>query len=384
MNRSAAKRSRIAIDAQVLRPAMSGVERSIHSLLPELAQAADNHDVIVFYPRCLPPPTKSSERFNYARPLIPNAPRPLRILWQQMALPLQLRLRGIDMLHAPAYTAPLLTRVPTVLTIYDTIALSHPELCKWTNALHYRLFMPRAARRAARVIVPSEATKRDVVRLLGVSEERIRVIPLGVSGHFRPIDNADELRHMRQTYGLPEDYILYLGNLEPKKNLPALLTAFAQARNHGHLTQKLAIAGQKSWHAEAIHETLHAHGLEESVIFLGPVPEAHLPALYSGASVFVFPSITEGFGLPPIEAMACGTPVITTQAGALPEVAGKAALVLPVADVDALRIAMVKITTNHFLRTRLRELGLKRAAQYSWKETARKTVAVYEEVLQER
>jgi glycosyltransferase involved in cell wall biosynthesis len=362
---------------------MSGVERAVRSVLPELARQGDRRNITVVYPRCLPRPSGASERFRYVAPLTPNRPRLLRILWQQAALPWRLRRAGADLLHAPAYTAPLCTPTPTVLTIYDAIALRFPRLCKTSNVLHYRLVMPRAARRAARIIVPSACTRRDVVRLLRVPEAKVRVIPLGVGEAFRPVTAPHVLEALRRRYGLPERFILFLGNLEPKKNLPRLLTAFAEARGRGRLTHRLVLAGQKAWHTRAIRRALRTHRLHRMAMLLGAIPEEDLPALYSAASMLVFPSLYEGFGLPPLEAMACGTPVIASTAGALPEVVGEAALLLRPSDVAGLRTAMIKVAHNAFLRRRLGELGRARAAKYTWAETARRTLDVYDDVLAE-
>ena len=387
MNPAAAARQRlprVAIDAQILRPAMSGVERAVHSLLKALHETAPEFEFLIYYPRGLGRPSeKDAPNVRYRHPLIPNTFRPLRICWDQAILPLRLRRDHIDLLHAPAYVGPLLSHVPSVLTIYDMIALKFPHLCKRTNVLHYRLIMPPSARRAARIIVPSECTKRDVIALLRVPEEKLRVVPLGVSPAFRPVDDPARLAAMRRRYGLPERYILYLGNLEPKKNLPHLLRAFAEARRSGHITHRLVLAGQKAWRTDELHRTLRKKRLQQSVMLLGGIPEEDLPALYSGASCFVFPSLYEGFGLPPLEAMACGTPVITTRAGALPEVVGNAALTLSSGDTRELRIAVEKVAANQFLRNRLRAYGLERAKQFTWERTAQETVKVYKEVLNE-
>jgi len=380
--RTAPGRPRIGIDAAVLRPPMSGVERAVQSLVGALGRATRDFEFIIYYPRSLPkPPDTTPPDFRYRHPLLPNRFRFLRILWEQTMLPFALRRDRVDLLHAPAYVAPRFSATPLVLTIYDAIALRFPNLCKRVNALHYRLLMPSAARRALRVIVPSECTRRDVVSLLGVPEERIRVVPLGVSAHFRPIEDAAEIAAVRRRYGLPELYVLYVGNLEPKKNLPHLIRALAASRRTGRLTHRLVIAGRKAWHTAELRRTIRTYRLHDAVVFPGEIRESDLPALYSGASLFVFPSLYEGFGLPPLEAMACGTPVVATRAGALPEVLGNAALLLSSGDVRQLRIAMEKVMNNRFLRNSLRARGIERAKRFTWENTARKTLDVYAEIL---
>jgi len=376
---------RIAIDALIMRPPMSGVERAVHSLACALPHVAPDCDFVVYYPRCLPRPEQVRTRnVAFQRPFWPNSPRILRILWQQALLPRRLRRDRIDLLHAPAYTAPLLARPPYVLTVYDVIALKFPQSCKRANVWHYRAVLPRSVRRAARLIVPSRCTADDLHELLGVPKEKIRVIPLGVSGAFRRVDDPLRLAEFRRRWGLPDRYVLYLGNLEPKKNLHRLLEAFAQGRHSGRITHRLVLAGAKAWHTAAWRRALRDQRLGDAVTILRRLPDKELPLLYSGASVFVFPSLYEGFGLPPLEAMACGVPVITSSGGALPEVVGDAALVLPECDPRQLRIAIEKVLANSFLRERLRTRGLARARRFTWERTAQATAEVYREVLRER
>jgi len=382
---ASSRRFRIAIDAQILRPRMSGVERSVACLVEALHGVAECYDFVVYCPRTAPRPSPARrDGFRLKRPLMPNAPRALRILWQQTVLPMRLITDRVDLLHAAAYTAPLLTPRPYVLTVYDLIALKFPQYCKPSNVMHYRLSLPRSVRRAARIIAPSECTRRDLIRLLHAPEDRIRVVPLGVGPQFHPMEDRARLHDFRKRYDLPERYILYVGNLEPKKNVPQLLEAFAAARRSGNITQRLVIAGQKAWHTGAMHEALKRHRLRDTVTLLRSVPESDLPLLYNSASLFVFPSLYEGFGLPPLEAMACGVPVVTTQSGALPEVVGDAALLLTHPSERELRVAMEKVVGNTYLQQTLRARGLERARQFTWERTARETVRVYDEVLHER
>ena len=376
--------ARIAIEAQALRPPMSGVGRAVHELIAHLPAQATDHRFTVYHPLGAPVPReRAGEHMSFRPSLLPTRLRPVRLLWQQAVLPLTLRWTRAEVLHATSYTAPLLTNVPVVLTIYDTIALQFPQWCKRLNALHFRLVMRRNAARAARIIVPSEATRADVVRDLGVPPEKIRMIPLGVSEAFRPVEDPAELRRAREELGLPTRYILFTGNLEPKKNLPALIDAFSESHLTGRYTHRLVIAGMKGWRCSDVFAAVRRNRMADIVQFLGRVPSRLLPALYSGASVFVMPSLYEGFGLPPLEAMACGAPVVTTTAGALPEVVGDAALTVPPNDTRLLRMAIEKVLTNQYLARKLGELGRQRAKKFSWNTTARKTIEVYDEVIAE-
>ena len=373
---------RIGIDAQIVRPPMSGVESSTYNLIEHLCRETPEYEYVIYHPPGVAmPPGTSGPHVRLSCPRLPTSLRPVRIFWQHAFLPVRLRRDRVNLLHAPAYTAPLAANVPVVLTIHDTLALKFPNLCKRLNSIHYGVFMPPCARRAARIIVPSECTRRDVINILNIPPGKVRVIPWGVSRTFRPVEDKEQLARVRAELGLPERYILYTGNIEPKKNLPVLIEAFATAHKSGRITHRLVIAGRKGWRHSNVFRTVRDLGIGEFVRFLGYVPHESLAALYSGASVFAFPSLYEGFGLPPLEAMACGTPVVTTTAGALPEVVGSAALTVPPESVRELRIAIEKVLANQFLSAKLRELGLKRAGIFSWKNTARRTVEVYHELL---
>ncbi len=217
--------------------------------------------------------------------------------------------------------------------------------------------------------------------MLNIPQEKLRVVPLGVSGEFHPVEDHSRLQRAREELGLPLHYILFAGNLEPKKNLPALIEAYAQMRRSGRITHHLVIAGRNAWQYADVFRTVRRLHIGEIVHFPGRVPLRLLPALYSGADLFVFPSIYEGFGLPPLEAMACGTPVVASTAGALREVLGNAALTVMPDSGRELCSAMEKVLTNQFLAGKLRDLGLKHAKNFTWTRTARMTAAVYDEVL---
>ena len=372
----------IGIDAQILRRNDAGVGRTVRALLKHLPREAPDLRFVVYHGSRFSAPHNAEETpVQYRTALLPTSSRAIRIGWQQTVLPWRLRTDHIDLLHSPAYTGPLLTKVPSVLSIYDTIALQFPELSKRLTTLHYRLFMTPSAHRAARIIVPSQATRDDVIGMFNIDGDKVQVIPLAVSEDFRPVENPEMLQNMCEELNLPSRYILFVGNLEPKKNLPALIEAYAAAHRSGRITHRLVIAGQKGWRCADVFSAVKRLRLEGIVRFLGRVPDRLLPALYSGAALTVLPSLTEGFGFPALEAMACGTPVIVSTSGALPEVTGGAALTVRPTEIRELTAAMEKVLTNTFLRERLRELGLKRAKEFSWAKTAQQTAAVYREVL---
>jgi glycosyltransferase involved in cell wall biosynthesis len=232
-----------------------------------------------------------------------------------------------------------------------------------------------SARVADAVIVPSQAVRADVVRILGLPSERVFAIPEAAGPAFRPQD-ASAIEAVRRRYGLDGPFVLSVGSLEPGKNRERLLQAFARMRARG-LEHMLVVAGQRAWRYEGDEPLAQRLGLAGSVRFLGHVPQADLPALYSAADLFAFPSLYEGFGLPALEAMACGTPVVASNVSAVPEVVGDAALQVSPLDVEALAGAMERVLRDERLRADLRERGLKRAARFSWEETARRTAEVY-------
>ena len=306
--------------------------------------------------------------------------RPLRLLWEQTVLPWRLRQLRIDVLHSPHHTTPLAPcGYRRVVTFHDLTFFLLPERYPTTRRLYFQTMTRLSARVAAAVIVPSEAVKGDVMRILGLPRERVFVIPEAAGPAFHPQD-AVAIEAVRRRYGLEGPFLLSVGSLEPGKNRERLLQAFARLRARG-LTHTLVVAGQRAWRYEGEAPLAQQLGLADSVRFLGHVPQADLPALYSAAEVFVFPSLYEGFGLPALEALACGTPVVSSNVSALPEVVGDAALQVPPLDVEALTDAMERLLRDDGLRSDLRERGLARAAQFSWEKAARQTVEVYQRVV---
>jgi glycosyltransferase involved in cell wall biosynthesis len=236
-----------------------------------------------------------------------------------------------------------------------------------------------AVHRADRVIAVSESTKRDVVRLLGVPESKVTVIYHGIEPEFRPLPPA-EVAAFRTREGLPDCYVLYVGTLEPRKNLPNLLRAYALARRKHGVTAPLVLGGGKGWGYESIFALVESLGLRADVRFPGYLPLADLPLWYNGASLFAYPSRYEGFGMPALEAMACGAPVLTTRASSLPEVVGEAGLLVGPDDIEGMADGLAAVLNGGTLGERLRADGLDRARGFDWAEAARQTVAVYREI----
>jgi glycosyltransferase involved in cell wall biosynthesis len=371
---------RVAINGMLLGNRDSGVHRCIRGLARGLDLLDVPDEFFLFTGYRYDPQGWRPERVKVRRSNVPSHLRPARIFYDQVCFPLIARLRRMDLIHGPAYIIPSYGPTPAVVTVHDLIALRYPELCKRSNVKHYELLVPRSVGRARKVIVLSNAVKRDLVSLLRTPEEKIAVVPPGIDECFRPAPE-DMKAAVRATYGLPERFVLFVGNIEPKKNLETLIRVFFAARLNKNLDHKLVIVGQKGWKYEGVFSLVKSLDFQEQVVFTDYVPLEDLPAVYSLAGCFVFPSIVEGFGLPPLEAMACGTPVVTSDDPALLEATGDAALHAPGQDKNALREAIERVLLVQSVQRRLREAGLARAAQFTWKRSAELTLEVYRDAL---
>lgn len=372
---------RIGLNAQLLSLSASyrgaGIAHYIHQTLVHLPRASA-HTYIAF----VADGAFQADGVEAVPSRLPTSRPPVRILWEQTLLPLELARRGIDLLHAMAFVTPVLSPVPSVVTVYDVSFALFPESFRPFNRWYLTTMTRRSVRKARAVIAISQNTANDLMRLWGVPRAKIHLAYCGVDGIFRPVP-ADEVQAFRQTKGLPAQYILFVGTLEPRKNVVRLVEAFALLKRQG-LPHKLVLAGGKGWMYEPIFQAVERLGLESEVIFPGFVPRSELPLWYNGAEVFVYPSLYEGFGLGPLEAMACGTPVVVSDRASLPEVVGDAGLTVAPDDVPALVEAMAAILREPSLAARLRERGLRRAGEFTWERTAQATVRAYESVMSEK
>jgi len=298
-------------------------------------------------------------------------------------IPLLARRLALDVVHDPTGVTPFLFGAGgarTVVTIHDVFAWSCPGTSTLLEVLIYRYWLPRVLPRADAVITISQASKADIMHYLRIPTHKIHIIYRCVSERYQPVSPSDITR-VRARYALPPGYILFVGSVEERKNLRRLLQACARLWQAGE-RRPLVIAGARRRKYHSTMQTLRELDIEQHVIFTGYVPEADLPALYSGADLFVFPSLYEGFGLPPLEAMACGTPVVCSNAASLPEVVGDAAITVDPYDVEGLAEAMQRVLTDTGLREELREKGLARAKRFTWERAAKETIAVYRKVLE--
>ena len=309
-------------------------------------------------------------------------PRVPRFLFQQILAPALLASLRVDVLHSPVFLMPMIRgRQRHVLTIHDMTSFLHADCHPPVRRGRlYEAMIAGCARRADIVTVPSPAVREDLLRLVpGVRSERVRVIRSGVSSKFRPLDPASIAPYLERA-NVRWPYVLFVGTIEPRKNLPTLLAAFRHLVISGRTDHHLVVAGQRGWAAGSVLDAALAPELEGRVHFLGYVPENDLPALYGGATVFAYPSLAEGFGFPPLEAMACGVPVVATRTSALEDnLTGAAELVLP-EDATALAAAIARLLGDERLRDERRAAGLARAAGFRWDASARETLDCYREL----
>jgi len=301
--------------------------------------------------------------------------RPMRLIWEQVRLPQMVRRLRLDVLHSPHYTRPLVPLAcASVVGIMDLSMLLMGQHHVWSKRVFFGAMLPAAARRADRLIAISESTKRDVQRWLSVPADLIDVTPLAASAAYRPDIPSSDIEAVRQLYGLPERFVLFVGRLEPRKNLDRLLDAYDGLRRSGADAPPLVLAGAPGWHARQLLARIDHH---PAVRRLGYVPEAHLPALYRAATLFVYPSLYEGFGIPVLEALSCAVPTIASNVSSIPEVAGDAAVLVDPGDTLALRSALSTLLSDERLQAELRERGPRQAARFSWTRTASATVNCY-------
>jgi glycosyltransferase involved in cell wall biosynthesis len=286
---------------------------------------------------------------------------------------------GAELFHATEHLLPPLRGVPTVLTVHDMIFKLFPQHQKRLNYWYLNATMPLYCRRASAIVTVSESSKRDIVAHYGLDPARVSVIHEAAAPEFVP-SAPDAVDAVRSRYGLPGQYLIHVGTIEPRKNLTRLVEALQRLRVSGQ-TIPLVVVGGKGWLYDEFFQRLEESGLDDSVVFPGYVPSVDLPSIYSAATVAVVPSVYEGFGLPVLEAMACGTPVVSSEASSLPEIGGSAACYFDPYDVAAMADVIGEVWGDATLRAEMREQGLVQAAKFSWERAAEETQALYERLL---
>jgi glycosyltransferase involved in cell wall biosynthesis len=368
---------RIAIDARKLRD--YGIGTYVRNLLRHLSRIDQTTEYVVL---CRAEDCGAVEDLGENLRAVPE-PAAAYSFSEQMRVPMNLRREGVDLFHAPHYVLPALVPCKSVVTIHDCIHLRFPQYLP--NRLGYayaRSSLWIATHRSNRVLTVSEASKRDILRYFRVPEAKIDVIYNAIDERFGEAPPDDEVAMVRERYQLNDPFVLYAGNIKPHKNLERLIEAFHTLRRGAGMEDvKLLIIGDEISKYATLRRAVHKYKLHKHVRFFGFVPDKTLAVLYRLAAVFVFPSLYEGFGLPPLEAMASGTPVVTSNVSSLPEVVGDAALLIDPYEPDAIADAMRRVITEPALRDDLRARGLRRVKEFSWDRSIRRVHEIYQEVL---
>lgn len=324
-------------------------------------------------------PLDGSERIQ----LIPGAwptDRPLqRIFWEQTALPAELRRLEVDVFHSPVNVLPEYVPCASVVTVHDLAFVRYPQYFRPARRGYQRIFTARSVRRATLTVAVSESTRRDLIECFQVPEERVRVIYPAIDPIFRPVEDEQTLADFRARHDLPQRYLLYLGTLEPRKNLVGLVEAYARLRAQHADTPPLVLAGAKGWYYQPLFERINSLGMQQHITFAGYVARAEQPLWYAGAELFVYPSLYEGFGLPVAEALACGTPTITSNVSSMPEAGGSMAMLVDPNDWDALAHTMRVALADPQARARTLDGGPRWARQFSSSRMAAAYANVYRE-----
>jgi glycosyltransferase involved in cell wall biosynthesis len=368
---------RIAIDARKLRD--FGIGTYIRNILLELSrQDRDTEFVVICRPNDVDLGTRLGPNFR----MVVDRSKPYSV-GEQLSIPICVARERVHLIHEPHYVLPPAIRCRSVVTIHDCIHLRFPQYLPNRLAHVYaRGSMWSATRQADRILTVSEASKHDILKFFNVAPEKVSVIYNAIDERFlQPPDEA-QMDRVRQRYQLDHPFVLYVGNIKPHKNVTRLIEAFGQARTDGLEDVKLLVIGDDLSRYPALRQTVHRQKLDKHVRFLGFQPHEMLSSFYRLARVFVFPSLYEGFGLPPLEAMACGTPVVTSNVSSMPEVAGEAAVLVDPYDVRSIADGIRRAATDEPLRQALIERGLARARTFSWADSVERIHRTYLEVLQ--
>jgi glycosyltransferase involved in cell wall biosynthesis len=355
----------------------AGIHHYISQLLNNLPQDNGQFEVTIFS-------NNSDDLTNWpASKIVPSRWRtnnPLfRIAWEQIAWPSITTNRELDLLHSMAFVTPVISPCPTIVTVYDLSFIYFPEQYPLLRRIYLTNLTRRSCQKSKRIVTISEAGRQDVHRQFGIALDKIEVVPPGVDSNFVPLSES-EVSAFRERQQLPGQFVLHVGTLQPRKNLPILMEAMAQIKRP-EIT--LVLVGGKGWYYEEIFTRVRQLGLENQVRFTGYVSEVDLPLWYNAASMLVFPSFYEGFGMPALEAMACGTPVVVANNSSLPEVVDEAGRLFEPEDIQALAEHIVTVLDDQEIAVTMRQKGMNRAKNYSWSESGQKLNSIYLSALAE-
>jgi len=367
---------RIGIDCRTVIGNAAGLGRYVEGLVDHLLPLKERgHDYTLYFHQIDSRLLKWQEQ---AKQIVLKAP--LTNLWTHATLPLHLLRHPVDVCHFPNFIAPLVANCKIVITIHDLNFLLFPKNFTLRTYLALASQVRMSARKSDAIMVDSESTKADVMRLLRVPEEKLNVVYAGIHNRFRPVDDTTAIDGIKSKYHL-EHYVLCVGSLAPQKNLNRLIRAYAKFKQRTNSHYKLVIAGGQAWKYSSIFEEIKQLGITDDVVFTGYVPDEELPVLYSGATAFIYSSLYEGFGFPVLEAMACGTPTITSNVSSMLEVGGKAALFADPYSEDDISNAINRLLEDQVLRQNMVQAGFEQVRKFSFERMAREALHVYEKVM---
>ena len=362
---------RIGIDARLVHYRSAGISQYTLHLVEQLAAIDEEDQFTVFQSRH--DPSTLVDRPNFRR----------RSLWtpphhrlEQILLPLELAAVDLDVLHSPDFIPPFRRNCKSVITVHDLNFLLFRDFLTPESASYYGQ-IDQAVRKCDHIIAVSHSTKRDIVRLTGAPEDKITVVHEAAHPSYRPLDRSAARRRVGEQFDLDRPFVLFVSTIEPRKNVPTLLRAFRRLLDDYRPEVDLVLAGEEGWLFDDVFELVQELSLNGRVRFLGQVATEDLIALYNAAQLLVHPALYEGFGLPPLEAMACGTPVVASNTSSLPEVVGDAALLVDPAEADEMTVAIWRLLSDDALRRQMRDKGLKRARLFSWRRAAKETLGIY-------
>jgi glycosyltransferase involved in cell wall biosynthesis len=368
---------RIAIDAIPLAGSKTGIGHYTDALAEWLARNNKDHQYELLSPFDFAFDARNGKPENLSKCFFPV--RSVFRKWWLIGLPTMLQISPVDLFHGTNYCIPVFAPCPTVVTIHDMSIYAHPSTHKSINVIRGKRRMPIMARRSSMIIAPSECTKREIVKYLRTRPEKIRVIYEAAREIMEPLPLSACLEVVEK-HKIRRPYILYVGTIEPRKNLLTLIRSYDELLKSSPHRPQLVLCGGRGWLDEGVFKLVEELGLQNHVRFTGYVDDIDLPALYSAAAVFVYPSLYEGFGLPPLEAMACGTPVITSNSSSLPEVVGKAGLMHDPYNYRALTECIIRLFDDVSTYDHFKQAGLEQASHFSWERVARETQVVYDEL----
>lgn len=373
--------STIGINARYLQRSMSGIERYTFELIKNISIMNNFNKYVLFFNQHEPLMSFANKPnfINYVTS-IPTKIRILRIFWEQFWLFREIRYNNVDLFHGPSFLTPVNKVCKYIITIHDLSFFKYPESFTLENKLYFKFFLKRSIVNSDRIIADSQSTKKDILRYFGIEDKKVKVIYLGVDDKYKKIESSLKLNQVRKKYSLPDKFIMFTGVLSPRKNLERTFEAFYQLKKE-NIPHKFVIVGKKGWLYQTIFDRIKQLNLEKEIIFTDYVDEDDLPYLYNLASALVLVSLYEGFGLPVLEAMACGCPVLTSKTSSLPEVAGDASILVNPLSVEEIKNGMKEILFDDSLRNTLIKKGFEQVKKFSWIKTAEETLKTYEELL---